>query len=314
MRLAEQLPHVELYQNFWAHGLIALGLLFVSERLGKLLVAYRDDYQPISSLFQVESSVGFNALYRVLFTPLCVVGISIVLYLVNLDWVVVNIWAVAVWFAVLQATMILIGARWALVHTIQFFVFHALSVAISYFLYEMLIKNGLSRLLPDEANLRTDLWLIVILFLYGLFQAVRRNGDTSKRTRYALKRAKKFRRKYADVFQKYEPGLQDILLSVMIFEDFNRPYVARVLENITKAHTRTIMQVPNASTDEDGIIATAKVMMPLYETYKVIPNAEPIPKNQALRAVFGVHNPDAYDYTMRVEELYNDIKREGIQD
>lgn len=311
MRLVEQLPQVEPYENFWAHALIALALLIVSERLGRLLIAYRDDYQPITSLFQVESSVGFNAVYRVLFTPLCIVGVSILLYLLNLSWVVVNIWTVSVWFAALQAAMIFLGARWALVHKIQFFAFHALSIAISYFLYEVLIKNGLSRLLPDEANLRTDLWLIVILFLYGLFQAVRRNEDTSKRTRYALKRAKKFRRKYAHVLEKYEPGFQDVLLSVMIFEDFNRPYVARIWENITSAHTRTIMQVPNVSTDEQGIIATAQVMLPLYEGYKTIPANDPYPKNQAPRAIFRVHNPDAYDYTTRVEELYNDIKREG---
>lgn len=313
MRLLEEqfLPTTPLWLNFWAHALIGLGLLWGSERLGKLLTTYRNDYQPITSLFPVESSVGFNAVYRVLFTPLSIVGVSIVLYLGKLDWIVVNIWTVSVWFFLLQLFITIVIARWTLVHKVQFFLFHALSIATSFFLYDTLISKGLSRLLPDETNLRTDLWIIVVLFLYGLFYAIRRNEGTSRRTAYALKRARKFRKKYDHVLQKYPNSeFQDALVAVMIYEDFNRPFVMRQIENLTHAHTRTIMQVSGVDNDEQGIIMTAEAMKPYFAAYESIPASTPWERRDLLRSMFNTHNPDAAEYADRVMELFDDVRRD----
>lgn len=99
-------------------------------------------------------------------------------------------------------------------------------------------------------------------------------------------------------------------MAVMIYEDFNRPFVMRQIENLTHAHTRTIMQVSGADNDEQGIIMTAEAMKPYFAAYESMTASAPWERNDMLRSMLKTHNPDTTEYSYRVMELFDDIKRD----
>lgn len=223
--------------------------------LGRLLLAHRNDHQPIASLFKAENSQGFNAIFRIAIAPICIVVISIILYLAgheNLTW---QIWLSAVWYLLLQTVLIAILERWSLVSKSKFIVFHAASIALSYYVYSALIVKGVEHLLPDGANLRTDIWLLIVAFLYGVFHSIPENHNRfeERKKKYITRRLKVFEEKYSVELKKYDSLFQNILLAVMLYEDFNRPRVVRFIESLVGAKTQGIMQVSGAQTDEESI-------------------------------------------------------------
>lgn len=304
------LPNVPIYENTWAHAVLGLLILVVSGRLGRLLSTYRSDYQPIASLFDFERSTGFNAIYRILFAPLSIVVASIVLFLVGGDYYVANIWAASVWFFLLQTLMLIALVRWRLVDKRKYFVFHGMSIALSVYLYFQLIQKGIDSLLPDEANLRTDLWLIVALFLYGIYRSIPENQRLSDRRKahYAFSRAKKFQRKYRVELQPYDESLRRAILAIMVYEDFNRPKLARWLEHMTDARTQSILQLRGVNDDATAITQTAQRLRPFLDKYVELQDKPIYEREQALAAAFSTHNPGDYSYREEVLRIFRWIE------
>lgn len=299
----------ELFSNWWLDALLGAAVTYAAMSLGKVLLAYRNDYQPVASFFQPEASTGFNAIFQILFAPVATVLVAIVLYLLGRSHLVVGVWTISVWYFVWQTTLILVISRWRLLDKPRFIIYHAISVALSYFVYASLVTHGLTHLLPDEANLRTEVWLIVILFLYGIFREIKGNQETYRRRQaaWALAHARTFSKRYQDVLSEYPVLLQEVLLALMVYEDFNRPKAARFIERITKAQTQTIMQVRGAHTDEEGIRLTAESMQSGYPALVLSMSGNWYDFYQPLQAMVGVHNGDDPEYSSRVSQIFADI-------
>jgi len=248
------------------HTILAFIVLVISLSLGRLLLQYKSEYQPIASLFKAEKSVGFNAILRICLTPVCIVLFAIIAYSINRDSLVHNIWHVALIYALLQCLVFTVLSRWKLVNISKFVLFHLLSIALTYYIYAALISKGLQHLLPDEANLRTDLWILIAGFLFSIFYSIPENDQRfqARKNNYATSRAAKFKAKYHDELKSQEPLFQDILVAIMIFEDFNRPWFARVVERLINAKTQGIMQTTGAKTDEHSIKRAIKKLLPEY--------------------------------------------------
>ena len=106
-------------------------------------------------------------------------------------------------------------------------------------------------LLPDSRGLTTEVWLIVILFLYQLFNRIALPGY------HAIKRHHKFiRARYESMARRFgqivdsrvqDNPLKALVYAIMIYEDFNRPKLVRVVERLAApfglAKTLGIMQV-----------------------------------------------------------------------
>lgn len=290
-------------------GVVGLTVLCVSMSLGKLLTDYRRDYQPIASLFKAtENSVGFNAIFRIAFAPIVIVCVSILLYYAHLDFLVKNIWTVAVWYFVLQALLIVLLGRWRLLNRFQFFLYHAISIFLSLYLYQTLIVNGLTYLLPDEAHLRTEIWLVIVAFLYGIFRSIPQNEQTFSRRKHAYiqAREKAFEKRYANELASYDKLMQEILLSIMIYESFNRPRIVRAFENILKTESRGVMQFTNAQNNHESIKMASAQLKEGHEKLKGIPEENPN-FYQTLCNLFRSYNPHDIRYPGEVGEVFKVI-------
>lgn len=299
----------QLLSNWWLDALLGVIVTYLAMGLGKVLLEYRNDYQPVASFFRPEASTGFNAVYQILFAPTCTVFIAIVLYLLGLDHLVIGIWTISIWYFIWQTILIVGISRWLLLDRRKFFVFHAISIVLTYYMYTMLIRRGLSHLLPDEANLRTEMWLIVALFLYGILSKIKGNQERYRRRNkaWALAHAKRFGKKYRAVLSNYPVPIQEVLLALMIYEDFNRPRVTRIIERISNASTQTIMQVQGARTDEDGIRSTAESMESHFPTFLAAVPGGVRSYYDALSAMVSVHNSGDYEYSSRISQIFTDI-------
>lgn len=125
----------EIVFNWWLDPLLGAVITFVAMRLGRVLLAYRNDYQPVASFFQPEASTGFNAIYQILFAPVAMVFAAIGLYLLGWNHLIIGLWTVSVWYLIWQASLILAISRWRLLDKPKFFLFHVLSILLSYFVY-----------------------------------------------------------------------------------------------------------------------------------------------------------------------------------
>jgi hypothetical protein len=299
----------QLLSNWWLDALLGVIVTYAAMNLGKVLLAYRNDYQPVASFFQPEASTGFNAIYQILFAPICTVFAAIVFYLLGWNQFVVGIWTVPVWYFIWQTSLIIGISRWRLLDKWKYFIFHAISVALTYYVYSTLIKNGLKHLLPDEANLRTEVWLIVALFLYGIFREIKGNHDRYERRQaaWAQAHARTFSKKYRTILANYPILFQEVLLALMIYEDFNRPKMTRLVERIINARTQTIMQVRGAHTDEEGIRATAVSMESGFPAFEIGIAGKKYDFQQPLSEMISVHNADDPNYSWRVIQIFSDI-------
>lgn len=288
--------------------LMSLVVLFLAERLGKLMLQYKTDYQPLASLFSSEGSVGFNAVYRIVLTPICIVFFSILLYITGLSEYVSNIYLVAVGYFFLSLVLIYSLNRFTLLSKSKFFLYHLISILLSYYIYDALIVKGLEHLLPDEANLRTDLWLVVAAFLYGVFRSIPENQEKfdRRKRRYIDQQTKIYHQKYATSLDEYPVIIQNVLLAIMIYEDYNRPHSIRLVEKLLRSKTHTIMQVKGAKTDAESIKMAASILKSLpKDTKPYAPGAYEF--NKPIYDALSKYNPEDPHYSGRVFEIYSRI-------
>jgi len=293
--------------TFLAHLLLSFAIVWVSTSLGKLMMHYSQEYQPIANLFSSDNSTGFNVIYRILFTPVVIVFASVVAYALNFGFLTKNIWLVAVYVLFLQMLLITIIGRWRLVDKKKFFLLHIISILLTYYIYAEAISKGIQFLLPDLQSVRTELWIIIVLFIYGIFRKIpeKRSAAEDRKNKYLRAKSEQFRKKYKFILDEYEEGMADILIAIMIYENFNRPLAARIVEGIVSSKTRYVMQVHGAKSDADSIKKTAEALQLLYEEYKNLQTDNYWEKDQKLYGVFAAHNYEDISYSTRVKEIYD---------
>ena len=280
-------------------------LLRISGEIGKLSIS--NGYCSVSSL-SLNRAFSFNIFYRVLYLPIALCLTAILLYVVKLDFLVIDIWLISIWYYILQ----LFFSINKLFYTYKGLYFGSaiLSILLSYFFYTNGIVQGLSNLLPDSSNFRTELWFIVILFFYGLFNTYQLEDSDNHKG--------KLEKRYLTLKKRYGhlPGpefqnkkiLNDLLFSIMIFEDMNRPKWLRFLEKIFFGlgfvQSSGIMQVKSSHllNDEESINEAEKIILRIYQ------NSKDKSDYEISGQVFTEYNPDAY-YRNEVRNLFWQIQQ-----
>lgn len=241
--------------NLLAQFALGMLIMWVSRSLGRIMTSYRDDYQPIAPLFGEGGSVGFNAVYRVFFAPVAIVAASVGLYMLGFDTWVTGIWIAAVWFFLLDFALVLALGRWLLLPKMQYFLFHALSIGVAVLIYQTHISSGVQALLPRPEDVVTEIWILVLLFVYGVVAHVRpsRLAGGARRRRYIQRRVAFFRRKYAVVISDLDHRAEAVLLGLLVYEDFNRPRIVRWAERMLGGRTQGLTQTQGRRSDSEEI-------------------------------------------------------------
>jgi len=124
-------------------------------------------------------------------------------------------------------------------------------IAISYFSYTEIIYKK-ENILPDFETVSNELWIIILIFLFHTLNQIRISSDKTiqRKENYLKSRLSHFKDKYGELVNEKTTNdkLKSIIYGLMIYEDFNRPKVARLVENARfkltgKKHSLGLMQV-----------------------------------------------------------------------
>lgn len=162
-----------------------------------------------------------------------------------------------------------------------YFIAHALSIGISLLIYSTYIQSGISTLLPTADNFRSELWILVILFLYRVSNELplgASDENAKKRMRTKLNRLYlKFHKKFFRVLDKRVQAsveLSTLFFSIAIYEHLNRGYFMRTIERLffrfLKNKTTGLMQVHanRPLSDIESIKLAEKILLKRYQAMR----------------------------------------------
>ena len=229
---------------------IALGILlfFVINWIGKH--SYSIGYMSISVFVKAEEAPALNFIIRVLTPVVYLLIVSTILYTLNLDKYVLNFYLVSCYYILFRLCVNLITDRGLLLNWYRQIIYWISIIALSYLAYAKLIISR-ENLLPDFTTFANELWIIIILFVYQLFNNIKLPAkETIKRKELYLKKTMfKFQEKYGEIINEKvnNDQLKGIIYAILIIENFNRPKAVRWMEYLSffitrRPHTMGVMQ------------------------------------------------------------------------
>ncbi len=256
----------------------SLGILlfFIINWIGKH--SYSIGYMEISMFLKTEEAPALNYMIRVLTPIVYLVICSSILYYFDLDKYVKNIFLVNLYYIMFRLTFNLLTNRGMLINWKRQILYWLSILSISYILYEKIIKIK-TNILPDFTSIANELWIIILVFIFQLANNFRFSSeDTIKRKeKYLSKRYSYFKRIYGEIIRKKTTKtnfLEPVIYGILIYEDFNRPKIIRVFENLKqritrKPHTLGVMQVKTKKiiTDFESVKKGSEKVLDSYRSY-----------------------------------------------
>lgn len=231
------------------HIILGVGLFFLINWIGKH--SYSIGYMEISIFVKTEEAPALNFLIRVLTPIVYIIIISTGLYYFGLDKFVWNIYLVNIYYILFRLIFNLATNRGLLLNWYRQFLYWTAIVVISYFTYEKLIKVK-ANILPDFTTVANELWIIILIFIFQVANNLRFSQEATQKRKdnYLKSRYHYFKRFYGQLIKDLTNNeiLESIVYAIIIYEDFNRPKIARQIENLkfkltNKPHTLGVMQV-----------------------------------------------------------------------
>ncbi len=293
------------------HLLLAGALLLTVNYLGARSRGY--GYVSSTDIVGEAGNFGFNFLFRILTPSIYISFVSILFYYFDLPEFVQNIYLVVLYYSLINIVVIIVLNRWAFVNKISFFITQTFIFLTAYLFYTLALSKGLEFILPEAGNFRTELWLIILIYLYQL-------GDNfypgytfyEKRSMVLAGRFKKFWKEYAhllspEITQSAE--LSRIFFAIMIYEDLNRPPVYRFFEwllfPLGRVSSSGIMQVQHGkylSNEESVQLAQEKILKVVHENPAL---SLPDDADELIRAICVDYN--GIIYFDHINSLYHEL-------
>lgn len=227
--------------------ILGIAFFFIINWVGKH--SEKEGYRPLSFFVQPDEAPAFNLVFRTLSPVVYIIIIAAVLYSLHLDRLVNNLYLVTIFYAVFRLLINFLDGQLPLINW-KVRLTSWLSVPFSWFIYEHIIKTK-QHLFPNLDMIGDELWLAVLIFMYSAFNNIKVSTDqnNNRLSQYIKATYSALKQKYDNIIiQKTEDQrMQALIYSIMIYENFNRPRLRRVFENVgfrlRKCKTLGIMQV-----------------------------------------------------------------------
>jgi hypothetical protein len=210
---------------------LAVLLFWVTNWLGRHSDSY--GYVQISVYETVEQAPAFNVFYRLLAPQVFIVLVATAIAVLHLPLSTVTLWRVTGLSFVIRWAFNILTGRALLIGWASQVVVGVAATLLSYALATQVLVEP-SRVLPDPKNLMNELWLIVIIFLYQVFNrtTVSDGRREARRIRYIRATYTKLRSRFQGVIadQVADQWAEALVYCVLMLEHFNRPPIARLIE------------------------------------------------------------------------------------
>jgi len=247
-----------------------------------------------------DETPAFNFLFRVLSPVVYIILIGAILQSVNGEKYIINLYLITVYYWGIRLGYVIVTNKVQLTNWVRQGFYWIISIGLSMWVYHVIEK--VEMILPEPKDLLNQFWILVLLFLYGVFNNIKLSDEKTinRKYRYIRSRYTVFSNKYGSLINKYFHNdlYEALTYSIMIYEDYNRPRIIRWIEYIRffitkKEHSLGIMQVKTTTyiNNKDSLLLAMNIIK--TNTQKIIAENE---------------NSDyiiAYIWASRVVSMYN---------
>lgn len=299
------------------HILLSVVLFFIVNWLGSHAISI--GYVQMSIAIKDETSPAFNFIFKVLAPPIYIVLCAVLFQTLDLDQMNVNIFYIAVYYWIFRVLWALLTGRSRLVNWIEQSIYWVVSVSLSVWVYSLI--EQVEKILPDTRSLLDQFWILIIVFLYSVFNKIQfgREGSAKRGNSYIIGRYKLLHKRYDHLIKNFfHNGFYEALTySIMIYEDFNRPNIIRWIEYFhfwitRKPHSLGIMQVltPHYINNEQSInLAMRKICKDTNQYMEELQKEVILPNeySSASCCISSQYNRGDYSYGDEIQNIFNVI-------
>ncbi len=303
---------------FFLQFILGVLLFFLINWIGKH--SYSIGYMGISIFVKAEEAPALNFLIRVLTPIVYLIIISSILYYLNLDKFVINIYLVNIYYIIFRLFFNLITSRGKLLDWYRQVLYWSTIIIISYFVYDKIIRIK-ENILPDFTTIANELWIIILIFVFQLTNNIRfsQNGTVKRKENYLKSRYVHFKNLYGDLIKDITKNevLESVTYAILIYEDFNRPKIIRIIENLkhrfsSESHTLGVMQVRSDKliNDTESVILGTNKIVNSYNKYvrENSTKGEEIYEWNVIDSIISDYNVGS-EYLYEVNELSYEIRK-----
>lgn len=325
------------------HFLLSIILFFLQNWIGAR--AYSRGYVKFSLLDDKDEALSINFVIKV-FGPTVFLIITVAtLQYFKLNQFIPNIINVIYWYLILRVLAIVLYERILIVNWWRILLYYSLILWFSTLIYSQFITK-IEDLLPDFSQIKNEIWLLIIVFIYQIGNKIGEEKIKEKeyeiatyyfpelkrrKKRYILRKHHLFFKEYGSTINKNcnnNEQLRELILAVIIFENFNRPRFIRSLERaklwLTKRKTSVgIMQISSAKiiSDLESVNIGSKQLFQKYlsvkdeetsETYKRVIKSHCPDKKYISEVLFILKVIVENKYPGKKETTYNELFSEII--
>jgi hypothetical protein len=189
----------------------------------------------LSLFVKTDDAPIFNLLVRILTPSVFVILVATVLYQFNLDAYTTNIYLIVVYYFAFRLIFNIAAGRSRLLNWPMQFIHFSITFAITYYIYDKILRVK-ANILPDFSTISNELWIIIVIFLYELFNKISFSDERSRKRKrnYLDNRYHLYRNKFQTTISPITNNdqIESLIYSIMLYEAFNRPKAYRIVEAI----------------------------------------------------------------------------------
>ena len=234
----------------------------------------------------------------------------------------VSIYSVIIYYFVLRFIINILLGRSKLINWSRQIIIASISTIIGYWIYQSIIITK-SNLMPDFTSISNELWLIVIIFVYQLFNKISVPNEATKKRKknYIISRYKLYSNKFSQLIKAEvsDDRIEALIYSILLYEAFNRPKIVRFIENIAfyfkETSTLGIMQV-NSSTlinDKKSVELGVKKILNDYNKIRIENEEDEFSVQYIFRQTISQYNTGS-EYLEEICELFDIITQNFYTD
>ncbi len=257
-------------------------------------------YLQLSLVSKRDPAPAFNFLLKTLAPTIYIILVATAFYLLKRDRFVHHIWLVSAYYFAFRVFYNLLLSRAPLLDWLSVLIQTATGIGAAYVAYLRLILPR-QPLFPGVESIGNQLWIIVALFLYAVVNNVQVSTKRSvqRKNKYMRSQFAKYKETYGALIDRQFPEgyMELVAYAVLIYEGFNRPWLAQKVERIVfpwGSHSLGPMQVRTATrlSDRESVVVGIQRLRDAFALTNQEVSAKPTSRFQIIYMALGKYNRD----------------------
>jgi hypothetical protein len=286
---------------------LAMFLFFAVNWIGEHSSTF--GYLQLSLVPRSDSAPAFNFFLKALAPTAYIILVATAFYVFKWSGLVERIWLVAAYYFAFRILFNILLGRAPILNWVSTLTQASVGIGAAYLAYVHLILPR-HPLFPGVESIGNQLWIIIALFLYAVFNHIQVSSKRTvrKKNKYLLMRFEVLNKQYGQLIDGQYPEryMELVAYAILIYETFNRPRVAQLFERMIfpwGSHTLGPMQVRTSKriSDWESVVLGAEYLRVAFETTEAELAGKNVSRYEIIRTALAKYNRDEH----YIAEIFN---------